>query len=153
MCQKGRLYKSRSFSYINNMVNVKIIRGEDGRFEYIKDSYYIQFRCIVDVADDNKDISDWPYNSALAERIPLFEIWYTYVKYPDFVDVEPEEINENIEVFLGDTVIFAGERVEVVEPEFDKACPHMSDFFMYVRKLTATIANNYSALSAINRLT
>lgn len=134
------------------MINVKIIRGEDGRFEYIRDSYDIEFKCIVDQADDDKDISGWPYNSALAERVPLFEIWFTYVKYPEFADSEPEEVSECHEVYLGDTLIFAGERVEITEPEFDIPFPHMSDFYKYVRKLTATIANNYNALTAINGL-
>lgn len=137
------------------MINLKIIRGEDNRYEYIKNSYNIKFKCLVDDDEDNEDISDWLYNPELIEHVPLFEIQYTYVKYPDEKDLDqrvPEEINDALDVYLGDTLIFANERIVIEEPEFDTMCPRMADFYKYIRKLAAAIENNFNNLTAIELL-
>ena len=134
------------------MTNIKVIRGEDNKYEYISNSYNIKFKCVVDYDDDSKDISDWCYNSCLIDRVPLFEIWYTYISYPVTTDSDPEEVNASMDIFINDTLIFGDERYEIKEPEFDMRCPKMSDFYKYVHHIMSIIEHNFNTVTAINQL-
>lgn len=134
------------------MTNIKVIRGEDNKYEYINNSYNIKFKCVVDDCEDNEDISDWCYNPCLIDRVPLFEIWYTYISYPVTIDSEPEEVNASMDIFINDTLIFGDERFEIKEPEFDMRCPKMSDFYKYVRHIMSIIEHNFNTVTAINQL-
>ena len=133
------------------MRNIKIIRGEDNKYEYISNSYNIKFKCVVDDCEDNEDISDWCYNPCLIDRVPLFEIWYTCIMVSEDTGT-PEEVNECMDVYLGDTIIFGDERFEIKEPEFDMRCPKMSDFYKYVRHIMSIIEHNFNTVTAINQL-
>ena len=133
------------------MRNIKVIRGEDNKYEYIDNSYNIKFKCVVDYDDDSKDISDWCYNSCLIDRLPLFEIWYTCIRESEDTGTA-EEVNDYMDVYLGDTVIFGDERFEIKEPEFDIRCPKMSDFYKYVHHIMSIIEHNFNMVTAINQL-
>lgn len=133
------------------MTNIKVIRGEDNKYEYISNSYNIKFKCVVDDCEDNEDISDWCYNPCLIDRVPLFEIWYTCIMVSEDTGT-PEEVNECMDVYLGDTIIFGDERFEIKEPEFDMRCPKMSDFYKYVRHIMSIIEHNFNTVTAINQL-
>ena len=133
------------------MMNIKVIRGADNKYEYINNSYNIDFKCVVDECEDNEDISDWVYNPCLVDCVPLFEIWYTYIKVSEDTGTA-EEVNECLDVYLGDTVVFGGERVEIKEPEFDIRCPKMTDFYKYVHHIMSIIEHNFNTVTAINQL-
>lgn len=133
------------------MTNIKVIRGEDNKYEYIDNSYNIKFKCVVDDCEDNEDISDWCYNPCLIDRVPLFEIWYTCIRVSEDTGTA-EEVNECMDVFINDTIIFGGERIEINEPEFDMRCPKMSDFYKYVRHIMSIIEHNFNTVTAINQL-
>ena len=70
------------------MTNIKVIRGEDNKYEYIKNSYNIKFNFdgVMERPSDCEDISEWVYNPCLVDQVPIFEILYTYVKFPDEYD-------------------------------------------------------------------
>ena len=133
------------------MRNIKVIRGEDNKYEYIDNSYNIKFKCVVDDCEDNEDISDWCYNSCLIDRGPLFEIWYTCIMVSEDTH-NAEEVNECLDIFINDTIIFGDERYEIKEPEFDMRCPKMSDFYKYVRHIMSIIEHNFNTVTAINQL-
>ncbi len=133
------------------MRNIKVIRGEDNKYEYIDNSYNIKFKCVVDDCEDNEDISDWCYNSCLIDRVPLFEIWYTCIMVSEDTGTA-EEVNECMDIFINDTIIFGDERYEIKEPEFDMRCPKMSDFYKYVRHIMSIIEHNFNTVTAINQL-
>lgn len=133
------------------MRNIKVIRGEDNKYEYIDNSYNIKFKCVVDDCEDNEDISDWCYNSCLIDRVPLFEIWYTCIMVSEDTGTA-EEVNECMDIFINDTLIFGDERFEIKEPEFDMRCPKMSDFYKYVRHIMSIIEHNFNTVTAINQL-
>ena len=133
------------------MRNIKVIRGEDNKYEYIDNSYNIKFKCVVDDCEDNEDISDWCYNPCLIDRVPLFEIWYTCIMVSEDTGTA-EEVNECMDIFINDTLIFGDERFEIKEPEFDMRCPKMSDFYKYVRHIMSIIENNFNAITAISKL-
>lgn len=136
------------------MTNIKVIRGIDNRYEYIKNSYNIKFNFdgVMERPSDSEDISEWVYNPCLVDQVPIFEILYTYVKLPDDYDDSIEEVNDVMDIYLGDTIIFGDERYEIKEPEFDMRCPKMSDFYKYVRHTMSIIENNYNVITAINQL-
>lgn len=133
------------------MRNIKVIRGEDNKYEYIDNSYNIKFKCVVDYDDDSKDISDWCYNSCLIDRVSLFEIWYTYISVSEDTGTA-EEVNECMDIYINDTIIFGDERFEIKEPEFDMRCPKMSDFYKYVHHIMSIIEHNFNTVTAINQL-
>lgn len=133
------------------MRNIKVIRGEDNKYEYIDNSYNIKFKCVVDDCEDNKDISDWCYNPCLIDRVPLFEIWYTCIMVSEDTGTA-EEVNECMDIFINDTLIFGDERFEIKEPEFDMRCPKMSDFYKYVKHIMSIIEHNFNTVTAINQL-
>lgn len=133
------------------MRNIKIIRGEDNKYEYIDNSYNIKFKCVVDDCEDNEDISDWCYNPCLIDRVPLFEFWYTCIMVSEDTGTA-EEVNECMDIFINDTLIFGDERFEIKEPEFDIRCPKMSDFYKYVRHIMSIIEHNFNTVTAINQL-
>ena len=133
------------------MRNIKVIRGEDNKYEYIDNSYNIKFKCVVDDCEDNEDISDWCYNPCLIDRVPLFEIWYTCIMVSEDTRTA-EEVNECLDIFINDTIIFGDERVEIKEPEFDMRCPKMSDFYKYVRHIMSIVEHNFNTVTAINQL-
>ncbi len=133
------------------MRNIKVIRGEDNKYEYIDNSYNIKFKCVVDDCEDNEDISDWCYNPCLIDRVPLFEIWYTCIMVSEDTGTT-EEVNECMDIFINDTLIFGDERFEIKEPEFDMRCPKMSDFYKYVRHIMSIIEHNFNTVIAINQL-
>lgn len=133
------------------MRNIKVIRGEDNKYEYIDNSYNIKFKCVVDDCEDNEDISDWCYNPCLIDRVPLFEIWYTCIMVSEDTGTA-EEVNERMDIFINDTLIFGDERFEIKEPEFDMRCPKMSDFYKYVRHIMSIIEHNFNTVTAINQL-
>lgn len=133
------------------MRNIKVIRGEDNKYEYIDNSYNIEFKCVVDDCEDNEDISDWCYNPCLIDRVPLFEIWYTCIMVSEDTGTA-EEVNECMDIFINDTLIFGDERFEIKEPEFDMCCPKMSDFYKYVRHIMSIIEHNFNTVTAINQL-
>lgn len=133
------------------MMNIKVIRGADNKYEYINNSYNINFKCIVDECEDNEDISDWVYNPCLVDCVPLFEIWYTCIRESEDTGTA-EEVNDCMDVYLGDTVIFGSERVEIKEPEFDIRCPKMTDFYKYVHHIMSIIEHNFNTVTAINQL-
>ena len=133
------------------MRNIKVIRGEDNKYEYIDNSYNIKFKCVVDDCEDNEDISDWCYNPCLIDRVPLFEIWYTCIMVSEDTRTA-EEVNECMDIFINDTIVFGDERVEIKEPEFDMRCPKMSDFYKYVRHIMSIVEHNFNTVTAINQL-
>ena len=133
------------------MRNIKVIRGEDNKYEYIDNSYNIKFKCVVDDCEDNEDISDWCYNPCLIDRVPLFEIRYTCIMVSEDTGTA-EEVNECMDIFINDTLIFGDERFEIKEPEFDMRCPKMSDFYKYVRHIMSIIEHNFNTVTAINQL-
>lgn len=133
------------------MRNIKVIRGEDNKYEYIDNSYNIEFKCVVDDCEDNEDISDWCYNPCLIDRVPLFEIWYTCIMVSEDTGTA-EEVNECMDIFINDTLIFGDERFEIKEPEFEMRCPKMSDFYKYVRHIMSIIEHNFNTVTAINQL-
>ena len=133
------------------MRNIKVIRGEDNKYEYIDNSYNIKFKCVVDDCEDNEDISNWCYNPCLIDRVPLFEIWYTCIMVSEDTRTA-EEVNECMDIFINDTIIFGDERFEIKEPEFDMRCPKMSDFYKYVRHIMSIIEHNFNTVTAINQL-
>ena len=133
------------------MRNIKVIRGEDNKYEYIDNSYNIEFKCVVDDCEDNEDISDWCYNPCLIDRVPLFEIWYTCIMVSKDTGTA-EEVNECMDIFINDTLIFGDERFEIKEPEFEMRCPKMSDFYKYVRHIMSIIEHNFNTVTAINQL-
>lgn len=133
------------------MRNIKVIRGEDNKYEYIDNSYNIKFKCVVDDCEDNEDISDWCYNPCLIDSVPLFEIWYTCIMVSEDTGTA-EEVNECMDIFINDTLIFGDERFEIKEPEFDMRCPKMSDFYKYVRHIMSIIEHNFNTVTAINQL-
>lgn len=133
------------------MRNIKVIRGEDNKYEYIDNSYNFKFKCVVDDCEDNEDISDWCYNPCLIDRVPLFEIWYTCIMVSEDTGTA-EEVNECMDIFINDTLIFGDERFEIKEPEFDMRCPKMSDFYKYVRHIMSIIEHNFNTVTAINQL-
>jgi hypothetical protein len=63
-----------------------------------------------------------------------------------------EEVNECMDIFINDTLIFGDERFEIKEPEFDMRCPKMSDFYKYVRHIMSIIEHNFNTVTAINQL-
>lgn len=133
------------------MVNIKVIRGADNKYEYIKNSYNINFKCVVDECEDNEDISDWVYNPCLVDCVPLFEIRYTCIRVAEDTGTA-EEVNDCMDVYLGDTVVFGDERVEIKEPDFDIRCPKMTDFYKYVHHIMSIIEHNFNTVTAINQL-
>ena len=133
------------------MRNLKVIRGEDNKYEYIDNSDNIKFKCVVDDCEDNEDILDWCYNPCLIDRVPLFEIWYTCIMVSEDTGTA-EEVNECMDIFINDTLIFGDERFEIKEPEFDMRCPKMSDFYKYVRHIMSIIEHNFNTVTAINQL-
>lgn len=133
------------------MWNIKVIRGEDNKYEYIDNSYNIKFKCVVDDCEDIDDISDWCYNSCLIDHVPLFEIWYTCIMVSEDTGTA-EEVNECMDIFINDTIIFGDERYEIKEPEFDMRCPKMSDFYKYVRHIMSIVEHNFNTVTAINQL-
>ena len=133
------------------MRNIKVIRGEDNKYEYIDNSYNIKFKCVVDDCEDIGDISDWCYNPCLIDHVPLFEIWYTCIMVSEDTGTA-EEVNECMDIFINDTIIFGDERFEIKEPEFDMRCPKMSDFYKYVRHIMSIVEHNFNTVTAINQL-
>lgn len=130
-----------------------IIRGEDGKYIRIKDATNINISVLDDVDGDDFDPDEIFYEEAVL-GMPYIYIQYTItdVVTDMWGGMQQEPVEESDTICVGDTILFAGERMEF-NPKFDDiTIPKWRDFTKYVRNFTEKLNNNFSVANALRSL-